>query len=160
MICVVDTNVPVVANGKSKQASPQCVIFCTQRLLVLTNSGKLVLDDQWRIIKEYLKNLRSEGQPGVGDAFLKWVLTNMSNPNRCELVSITPINSNGTNFKEFPSDFRLRNFDPSDRKFIAVAFAHSQHPPILQAVDSKWWKIRDILLEHDIIVEFLCPADI
>ena len=31
-VFVVDTNVPVVANGKSDQADPDCVIACIQAL--------------------------------------------------------------------------------------------------------------------------------
>ncbi len=72
MMVVVDTNVAVVANGHSEQASQDCVRNCAERLYQITSgSKKLVLDDQWRIIGEYRDNLRSSGQPGVGDAFLK-----------------------------------------------------------------------------------------
>ena len=63
-------------------------------------------------------------------------------------------------FKEFPSDTRLNNFDPDDRMFIAVANAHPDHPPILQALDSEWWGFKDVLDECGITVDFLCPDDI
>jgi len=52
MKSVVDTNVPVVANGRSKQASPECVKTCVARLERLTQKGHLVLDDKWLILKE------------------------------------------------------------------------------------------------------------
>jgi len=162
MTVVVDTNVAVVANGHSKQASPECAISCSQRLLGITNGKeKLALDDQREIINEYSRNLRSSGQPGAGDAFLKWVLTNLTNTGRCELVHITPVeNAPLKTFHEFPSDPALNNFDPDDRKFVAVALAHQQRPPILQAVDTKWWNFRDALLRNDVRVEFLCENDI
>jgi len=159
MTVVVDTNVPVVANSRSGQASPDCVLVCLQRLDRITRTGRVALDDQWRIIREYQANLRSSGQPGVGDAFLKWILTNLANPERCELVSITPVGDE-TNFQEFPSDTALRRFDPSDRKFVAVALAHSQHPPIIQAIDSKWWEFRIPLRRNGVKVEFLCQQDL
>ena len=57
MICVVDTNVPVVANGKSEQASPECVMTCARRIQEIQTSGKLILDNNWRILKEYQNNL-------------------------------------------------------------------------------------------------------
>jgi len=157
---VIDTNVPVVANGKSSQATPECVINCIRRLYEVKQSEKLVLDDKWLILQEYKRNLRSTGQPGVGDAFLKWVLTNYTNPQRCVMVKITPINSDQTNFVEFPSDPSLAGFDKDDRKFIAVALAHPDRPPILQAVDVQWWQMRGALYQANVRVEFLCQADI
>ena len=159
MKVVVDTNVPVVANGNSEQASPRCVQKCAFSLCELTSSGCLVLDDKWLIMREYKANLRSKGQPGVGDAFLKWVLTNYSNPERCELVSITPTNVELTDFAEFPRSRGLADFHSDDRKFIAVAVAHPGHPPILQAVDSEWWRLSRELAEAGAVVDFLCPED-
>ena len=160
MKSVVDTNVPVVANGSSEQASPECVKTCAVRLGELTRKGQLVLDDKWLILKEYMANLRSSGQPGVGDAFLNWVLTNRCNPKLCEQVAITPRNSGETDFEEFPSDPELDDFDPEDRKFVAVAAAHPDKPPILQAVDTKWWEMKEPLRKAGIIVGFLCEKDI
>jgi len=160
MRVVVDTNVPVVANGKSEQASPKCVKNCAVRLRKLTQKDKLVLDDSWLIIKEYMANLRSSGQPGSGDAFLKWVLSNYSNPKFCELVQITPKNSAEMDFEEFPSDSALENFHSTDKKFVAVALAHPDKPPILQAVDTEWWKMREALGLAGITIDFLCENDI
>lgn len=160
MRVVVDTNVPVVANGKSEQASPKCVKNCAVRLRKLTRKDKLVLDDSWLIIKEYMANLRSSGQPGSGDAFLKWVLTNYRNPDFCELVRITPKNSSETDFEEFPSDPALNNFDATDKKFIAVALAHPDKPPILQAVDTEWWEMKEPLGVAGVTIDFLCEKDI
>jgi hypothetical protein len=160
MKCVVDTNVPVIANGKSKQASAECIRVCAVRLDELKRRGKLVLDDGWRILKEYMSNLDSKGQPGPGNKFLKWVHTNYKNPKRCELVRITPRNSSETDFEEFPSDPEIEDFDPEDRKFVAVAAAHPDKPPILQAVDAKWWEMKEPLREAGITVNFLCEKDI
>ena len=161
MTVVVDTNVAVVANGRSEQASRDCVITCIERIQQITSGvEKLALDNGWQIIREYLRNLHSSGQPGVGDAFLKWVLTNWLNPERCDLVTITPIDNLENEFREFPTDPALNDFDPSDRKFIAVARAHSENPPILQAVDSKWWGFKDALHRNGVTVEFICEDDI
>jgi len=160
MRVVVDTNVPVVANGKSEQASPKCVEDCAVRLRKLTRQDKLVLDDGWLIIKEYKANLRSSGQPGMGDAFLKWVLTNYCNPKCCELVPITPRDAIETDFEEFPSDPALENFHAKDRKFVAVALSHPQKPAILQAVDTRWWEMREALRVAGVTVHFLCRRDI
>jgi len=159
VIAVIDTNVPVVANGQGGDF-PGCVVACLRCLIEFRRSGVLVLDDGWRIIREYMGNLRSSGQPGVGDAFLKWVLTNWANPTRCCLVAIAESGSGRKDFAEFPADPRLAEFDPDDRKFVAVARAHPQHPPILQALDSEWWHCRETLAENQVDVTFLCPAEI
>ena len=161
MTVIVDTNVAVVANGGSGQASEECEETCINRLQEITNGEiKLALDDHRRIIDEYRGNLSPYGQPGVGDAFLKWVEINWSNPARCDLVPIMPVDDSETEFEEFPDDPALVGFDPDDRKFIAVAYKHPEKPPILQAVDSKWWGFRDALREKGVIVEFICEDDI
>ena len=126
-------------------------------------NGHIVLDDNWRIIKEYMHKLSPDGQPAIGDSFLKWVLTSWSNPDRCTCVPITPLADDPYNFNEFPVHPELANFDPSDRKFVAVSASHGQRhgecPPILHAVDSKWWGWKDALGDCGIHVEFLCPEE-
>ena len=129
MTFVVDTNVPKVANGDEwLEKAPQCVLACVTQLTQIKESDRIALDHGWAIASEYKRKLRESGEPGAGDAFLKWVLTNMYNPERCVLVTPEP----------FPDDPRLAAFDPEDRKFICVAIAHSERLPILQATDSKW----------------------
>lgn len=159
MAVIVDTNVAVVANGQSSQASPNCVDTCINRLEgIIRGEEKLVLDDMWAILGEYIRNLRSSGEPGAGDRFLLWLLRNKDT--QCDLVSITPVNGSDNAFEEFPDDPALNNFDPADRKFIAVACAHSARPPILQAVDSKWLDFDDAFRENGITVKFICQEDI
>lgn len=158
---VVDTNVAKVANAESPQASPNCVNICIDRLeLIMNGDMKLVLDADWIILDEYSRNLRSSGIPGTGDRFLAWCLRNWTTPEQCDLVSITPSEGSETEFEEFPRDSELENFDPDDRKFVAVALAHSEKPPILQAVDSQWLDFRDALLQHGVKIEFICEDDI
>jgi hypothetical protein len=155
--CVVDTNVPLTANGGE---DPKCVLACVGAIRALMQSGHIVIDDKFRIINEYKHKLSQSGQPGVGDAFLKWVLTNHTNPARCTRVEITPRGPDPRDFEEFPSDEVLSDFDMADRKFVAVCCAHPAHPPILQAVDSKWWGLRDALARCGVNVHFLCPEHI
>ena len=159
MVVIVDTNVAVVANGQSPQASPNCVDTCINRLeRIIRGEEKLVLDNRWIILSEYMRNLRSSGEPGAGDRFLLWLLRNKDT--QCDLVSITPIDNSEDAFEEFPSDPALDGFDPADRKFIAVAWAHSARPPILQAVDSEWLNFHDAFHRNGVTVEFICEADI
>ena len=155
---VVDTNVVVVANGRSEQASSDCVETCGEWLEeIMRGEVKLVLDNRWIILREYMQNLRSNGAD-VGDRFLGWLLVNKDE--RCDLVPITPIDGSENEFEEFPDDPALNDFDPADRKFIAVACAHLERPPILQAVDSKWLDFRNAFRRNGVTVEFICEDDI
>ncbi len=155
---VVDTNVVVVANGRSEQASSDCVETCGERLEeIMHGEVKLVLDNRWIILREYMQNLRSNGAD-VGDRFLGWLLVNKDE--RCDLVPITPVDGSENEFEEFPDDPALDSFDPDDRKFIAVACAHPEKPPILQAVDSQWLDFRNAFRRNGVTVEFICEDDI
>jgi hypothetical protein len=154
MYRIVDTNVLIVANHKAPQASPECVLSCVQYLNNLRKSDILVIDSDWLIIGEYQRKNSDSGQPGVGDAFLKWVLTNRTNPKHCEQVHITQRAEN--DFAEFPRSQSLAGFDPSDRKFVAVALTHPQRPAIANAVDSDWRNYEHALAEHGIKIDFLC----
>ena len=164
MTVIVDTNVPLVAN-RSSHASEDCVAICVDRLEQITKGEvKLAVDyqtmhDRRGIIDEYRNKLDPSGQPGVGDAFLKWVETNWANPKWCDLVEITPIAGQKIDFAEFPSDPALADFDDDDRKFIAVACTHPGQPPILQAVDSKWHNFLGALTQNGVTVEYLCPGN-
>ena len=156
---IVDTNVPLVANNQA-DVSVDCVLECVRCLKEIMENSGIVLDNQWRILREYMHQLSSTGEPGVGDAFLKWVLTNQANPERCALVEITPKPDDELDFVEFPNHPGLQNFDRSDRKFVAVSAVHPLHPPIVQAADSKWWGWKNALAECGIEVTFLCSDEI
>ncbi len=152
---VVDTNVPIVANRRSPQAGPTCVLACIDALDELRLRGKIVLDHLGHIVEEYRKHLSASGQPGVGDVFFKWVWQNQANTAHCETVKIHPVGSG--DYEEFPDDPELVQFDRDDRKFVAVALASQLQPDILNATDTDWWHYRECLEKHGIRVVFLCP---
>jgi len=152
---IVDTNVAVVSNGHSEQASPECVINCIERLEEIKyKNEKLILDDQGQIIDDYERGL-GEGEPGFGNAFLKWVYDHNWDYQFCESVSISL-----RGLDEFPEDPELSGFDDDDKMFIAVSIVHPAHPPILQATDSPWWGFKYALERNGISVEFICIDDI
>jgi hypothetical protein len=154
---VIETNVPVAANGFADHVSSACVVKCLRCLERIHASGIVVLDDGGRILGEYTRHLNRSGQPGAGDFFMKWIWLNQSVPERCEQVRITPLVNDPENFSEFPTDSRLESFDRSDRKFVAVAKASQKRPAILNATDTDWWDHRVALAENGVVVEFLCP---
>lgn len=153
--CLVDTNVAIVANGKSEQANDSLVEQCIDALLEVTQNGGLVVDDGDRIVGEYRQNLSLSGQPGTGDLFMKWVHDHQWNADWCEQRTINCLNEDEQSFSEFPNTEALQDFDRSDRKFVAVANAAEPKHPIIEAVDFKWWGWKAALAEVGIQVVFL-----
>lgn len=154
---VIDTNVLLVANGSHADVSPACRKVCVERLLQHQHSGVVVIDDGYRILREYQNKTRPNQPKGVGDAFLKWLLQQAGNPARVHRVPLTEVNAD--EFAEFPDQALQPVFDPPDRKFAAVAHAHPDKPPIWQAADCKWLNWWQPLLAKGVTVDFLCPED-
>ncbi len=155
---IVDTNVILIANGQHQDVSPNCVAACALRLEAIMQGGRLAIDDRFLIIGEYLHKTTPKLGKRSGDVFLKWVLNNNANVDRIDQIPISQHPVRG--FETFPDDPALSEFDAADRKFIAVACAHPDKPPILQAADSKWLDWYAALSSNLITVDFLCPADI
>ncbi len=157
---VVDVNVAIVANGASPQADTACVLACIRGLREVYEN-MIAIDDGDRILSEYRSHLSMSGQPGVGDEFMYWLHQNQFTENVSERVAIKPDPEWG--YEEFPYDDSLgrvtdpRRFDPSDRKYVAVALASTNHPRILNAVDSDWREFTQELSMHGINVTQLCP---
>ena len=168
---VIDTNVLVVANGKSAapQATKKCIALCRAKLAsILSSSENILLDDKDRIIREYRRNLNEKGR-GFGDRFWLELKRRFYNPedypDTVVTVEITPLAGNGTEFEEFPNDdASLNNFHKKDKKFVAVVLAYQsvteEQAPILKAEDSGWEKFRAALAAHGVKVDSICEEDI
>ena len=154
---VFDTNVPLVANGLAGQASDACVEASIDRLLQSRAEDVVLVDDGGLVFEEYQRYLAHRGQPGAGDAFFKWLWDNQANEAHCRRVQITSIHPDQRGFMEFPYDPRLATFDASDRKFVAVSVAAGSYSVIVNASDTDWWNAREVLAEHGVNIEFVCP---
>ncbi len=155
---VIDTNVLLVANGSHQDVSATCRAECVSKLLARQKAGVVVIDDGFRILKEYQHKTRPNQPKGVGDAFLKWLLQNLANDKRVHRIAITETQPDA--FAEFPDAALQPQFDAPDRKFAAVAHAHPDNPPVWQAADCKWLAWWPQLAAHGVKVEFLCRADV
>jgi hypothetical protein len=151
---VIDTNVLAVANELHAPAGVACVEACNGALRKAQRSVVLI-DDNHAILSEYQTYCSHAGQPGLGDAFFKWLWNNQGNPTRCRQIRITPNASRV--FDEFPEDPDLSAFDLDDRKFVAVAVASGLNPDILNASDTDWWISREALYRNGVRIRFLCP---
>ena len=175
---VIDTNVLLVANQQHQDISAECVLACAKKLLEAQQQGIIVIDDDYRIIREY-SNKPKQGiividddyriireysnKPNcngtrVGDVFLKWLLQNQANTAHVHQVTITETLAD--HFQEFPDQILQPHFDAPDRKFPSVANAHPDKPPVLQAADCKWINWQPALDAAGISVDFVCPHDI
>ncbi len=155
---VVDTNVPIVANGRSdaknsRLPSIACREAAVKRLQQILASGKVLLDLAGEIQAEYRAHLYASGQPGVGDRFYQAIIN--SAPTRIERVEL-PKQEDGE-FEDLPRVLVATNFDPSDRKFAALA--KREQAPVVNATDSDWLNQRETLQEHGILVEFVCGCE-
>jgi hypothetical protein len=157
---VVDTNVAVVANRRNNESYTRAN-NCVRELLNIKKLGVIVIDDGDRILSEYRANCSPyRRQPGVGDAFVRWVHDNRGRADLVHTVALTVGKDPPHDFVEFPDHKDLAALDQSDRKFVAVANAHRDQPAIIEATDSKWWGWKDALAACGIGVEFLCPKEI
>ena len=160
--CVVDTNVVLVANGQQPAVAGLCVEACIRALLaVQAGRQRVVVDDADRILGEYRHKTKPwSRQPKTGDIFVKWVHDYQYDRSRCDRVTLHPKANDPQDFEEFPADAALATFERADRKFVAVAKAHAEQPPILEAADTDFWYARQALAVCGVKVEFLCPNDI
>lgn len=151
MSSVIDTNVLIVANGKSEQASVDCELSCID-LLGQSTSLDIVLDETSLIMNEYENHCSYKGAPGIGDMFFKYLHDNQYNPDsKISLVNIHPIDDESRSFQELPPN----NFDPSDRKFLAVATV--SNASVINAMDSDWDEQQELMQQLDVTVQQLCP---
>lgn len=149
----IDTNVPVVANGRGsggRPVAPACRAAAVRFLMcVLDNGERVVLDKEGAVQEEYRKNLCPSGQPGVGDRFYQAVLLDWS---RCKRVSL-PRRADGE-YAALPQPVIDAGFDRDDRKFAALA--KREGIPVVNAVDEDWLNHRAVLASNGIRVKFLC----
>ena len=127
---IVDTNVLIVASGSS-EASTSCI----QSSFALVNAleqgtDRLAVDAQWKILGEYYSNLTAQD-------LAYYVLNALQQQNR---VDYRCIEYDDAGHATLPADCVVD--DPSDRKFVAVALTYDDPPPIYNATDSDWMKLK------------------
>ena len=155
---VVDTNVAIVANGKPdpedlRPPSIPCRKAAVNFLSELVKNGTVLLDVEGAIQAEYRNRLNPSGAPGVGDRFYQIVLH--SSPQLVERVAL-PKRPDGE-YEDLPQSLIDGGFDPSDRKFAALAC--KEGVPVYNATDSDWIEHSTTLAAADIHVENLCGCN-
>lgn len=147
---VVDTNVLIAANQRRTHADMQCQYACIDKLTTAVEQ-RVAIDVQGAIVEEYARHANWAGSPGVGDMFFKHVWNHQYDGTRVVRVRVTPSGDEGRGFEELPPN----SFDPSDRKFLAVAVV--EKAVVLNATDSDWEEHSDLMRSLAVEVHQLCP---
>jgi hypothetical protein len=156
--CVVDTNVAIVANGRPNEEGAQnptieCRRASVTLLTRLVKDGQVLLDLAGEIQAEYRRHLHPSGAPGVGDRFYQEVLR--SSPLIVERVYL-PRRPDGE-YVDVPQTVIECGFDPSDRKFVALA--HRENVPVFISTDTDYVEHQVVLSASGIQVSYLCGCD-
>ena len=150
---VVDTNVWAMVDNKFDKTQKQelvCVENCYLWLKSLVaGHDKLVTDLSFKIIQEYRANIP---RGGLAEAWLNQVMTQ---PIDRKWV-FHQITFDGDGFAQLPAHYEIA--DKNDRKFVAVALAHTPTPPIVNATDTDWHGERVKLEAAGIALQEVCSA--
>lgn len=151
---VIDTNVAIVANGRNTHANPKCQLHCVEFLEDVTKEKsihKIYLDDLNLLLDEYKPHFNYRGQPGVGDAFYKYLHDHKYSNTKVLLVSIKINDDDTKGFDELPAN----TIDPSDRKILAIAVVSGA--TIANSLDNDWHEKANFISHLGVKVKQLCP---
>ncbi len=148
---IIDANVMILA-GTPVRSIPNDMLYCYEKCVdyieqFMDDNNGVFLDAQGEILKEYENSFRNNEYPNMSTEFLKWALVH------AEFVALNEIEPNV--YIPYPDNAKLKGFDPSDRKYIALAYKHPQKPDIIEGTDSKWWGIKQELADNGITLVFI-----
>ena len=151
---VLDENVLLVANNRGVTLSPTCVLACVDFLLSCQSSESVVLDTAYEILSKYASHCSHSGSPGVGDQFFVWARDNAA-------MLPTAVNAyhETRRYESFPEDPALEGFDWDDRVYVATAVAYGQGCSVVNAADSDYFAVREVLRAHVGVIE-LCEDEL
>lgn len=156
-ICVVDTNVPKQANA-TEDVAEACKLACIEFLVDIMANGRVAVDAQHHAFDEYRRHLNDQGQPGVGDKFLRWLYTHRSpDPGSVVLeVNIFPqdIREPKAGYHGFPVE--LSGLDPSDKKWVCI-YQAANADAIVVSADRGWEHWGPVLAGLGVVVRHMCP---
>ena len=148
---VIDTNVLKVANGKSPQADSECELACIKMLEGAKGKRGVLIDGSDLIMGEYKRHCSYAGEPGLGDAFFKFLHDNEYSDRNVIRVRIQKAPDKAGGFSNLPPN----NLHRDDRKFLAVAKAGNGR--IVNATDSDWSQEARFVASIGVRVCELCP---
>jgi hypothetical protein len=154
---VIDTNVWIMAHVPVSQQPAhrlRCANTCRKWLTNLRDGERTVAVDHKNLILgkywSYLEQTRPPGAPSLAGEILR----EFQSTGRINVVQI-PLTEEGEPY--LAPELNLQDFDRADWKFVAVALACDDNPPIVNATDTDWQQHIEALNAAGIIVEELCP---
>lgn len=151
-----DTNVAAKAatpltecKDEELDVQQKCMRFI--KSFVDNQESKLVLDAEYEIVREYRKRISMNTD--IGKIFWRWFNAYISSISFEDYLKLDK-DSEG-NYVMFPLEERTKEFDLSDRKFVALSRTHPEHPTIVEATDGKWLGFKDVFEEYGVHIEFL-----
>lgn len=149
---VVDTNVWVMLDKPISQTMTLADLDCIQACRAwlegfMAGQDRLVIDLLYRILGEYRRNIPQGGRAAQ-------ILGRLETQPRARLIEHL-ITLDAEDCAVLPPDVPIP--DANDRKFVAVALAHEPRPPLVNATESDWTKVVDVLATHGIALQELCP---
>lgn len=153
---IVDTNVWVMLGNipPDNEIERECVLACIQWGKRFNESGeeyKIAVDMKWKILTEYRNNIRE------GSLAQQYLNTLLSQPIMRLVFKPIQYDDNDHAIIDVDLDTDDQKFDPSDKKFVAVALAFDDPPPIINATDTDWEKHKVPIEAAGITVHSLCP---
>ena len=153
---ILDTNVPAKA-AVSPNACPMeelelqraCMEYI--RMLTVEQDKKLVLDLDYEILKEYQNNVCKDSS--MGKLFFRWLYNYYATILPQDHIKLKKDESG--QYIDYPYDEDTKEFDESDKKFVALANAHFERPPIIEAADGKWLGYVKAFAKYGIHIKFL-----
>jgi hypothetical protein len=150
---IIETNIFAGANGiadhLSEEEKNECILFISKYI----KDSITYIDTSNAMFSEYKKYCSFSGKPNIGDYFFKWLWDNQNNKQKCTRVEIHPLDDKYFDFRELAQYKKLKKFDKSDKKFIAVCIAAEKVPTIYNACDSDWDEYKEVFDEYDITIE-------
>lgn len=153
---ILDTNVPAKASippNSCPEEELEMQRACMEYIRTLTTGRdkKLVLDLGHEIWKEYQNNVCKDS--GMGKQFFKWLYSYYATILPQDHIKLDK-DENGQ-YIDYPYDDDTKEFDESDKKFVAISNAHNEKPPIIEAADGKWLGYEKAFAKYGIHIEFL-----
>jgi hypothetical protein len=160
---IIDVNIPYAAGkpiaelkADEVDVADRCVDFIDE-IRKSKKPFRIALDQGWEIMEEYRRASERAGhQPQLASVFYQNLAQRLNSGAVLEKDFVELVKTPDGLYDPYPRSEALRRFDRADRKFIALAYKHAEHPSIYEGTDCEWWGIRDAMADEGLKVEFLC----
>ena len=157
---IIDTNVPLTAAGINENVTLLCKQHCVRVVNLVRNRAIcIVIDRDGEVLREYANKVHQKRSSllDLAGLFLIYVRSNSGYKERVHQIHLRKVNGE---YADWPQDQTLTGFDPSDKKWVALALAFRQQTgqdaPVAYAIERGWDKYGEALNQHGVVLEHLC----